>query len=300
MIYAQKTTTKRLWQYCLTMLGLVALCLMSACAKPVVHAPNTVAPESQAASAWQNYEKYSHAMQSHHAPYRVSASLRYDSHGNGHRVLVYMWSNDEAATTTQMASPLRLDIVAGIGATVGQVREDANSFLMYSPNEEKVYYHQGSRKPLFSLGVPVPLSIADVTDLVLGRFSNIFGTTFNTQANRQPMLEADGDIAYSLLPQGQLILSPEGLVQQWREQSPNSTGKQQGWVLDITYAEPQNAQAALTLPRKLTFTYYGSKGIDHKAIILIKERAYPDQPFTPEQIELQIPQGTPFYPLQNG
>lgn len=305
----QRALNLRIYRSALTMLSLGALCLLAACAKPVIHAPNTLAPVSQAEATWQAYEQYSKITQDYRAPYRISASLRYESQGKGHRLLAYMWSNDTLNSNENQstASPLRLDIMAGIGATVAQVREDANSFVAYSPNENKAYYHNGSRKPLFSLGVPVPFSIADVTSLVLGRFSMLFGTTFNTEEGHLPTLQAESDIAYSLLPQGQLVLSQEGLVLQWCEQNPTSTGKKRGWVLDIAYTEAQNSEptsmqtpSQLPLPRKLTFTYYGPNTVEHTAVILIKERDYPEKPFAPEQIELQIPHGTVFYPLQNG
>lgn len=293
----------------------IALCLMAACSKPVMHAPDTPAPPTQVSDTWQAYEHYTQVMESHHAPYRISSSIRYDSRGNGHRLLVYMWSNDEYLPNKNISasSPLRLDVVAGIGATVAQVREDASSFIMYSPNEKKVYYHQGSRKPLFSLGVPVPFSLAELTDLMLGRFGNVFGTSFNTQKNHEPTLEPHGEIAYTIKDRGYLVVSQDGLVHQWCQEDARTPTKsaKRGWVLDILYADPQStvsegestqiasSPSQLPLPRKLSFTYYGPKGIDHTAVVLVKERQNPDQSFTPEQVELQIPQGTPFYPLQN-
>ncbi len=316
-------TVRRMKHACRNAMALCALCLLAACAKPVLHAPSTPAPATQAAATWQAYEQYSEVMQNHYAPYRVSASLRYDSKGNGHRLLVHMWSNDGVLDTNQaqsttaeqrLLSPLRLDIMAGIGATVAQVREDAYSFLLYSPQEKKAYYHNGSRKPLFSLGVPVPFSIADLTALIHGRFSTVFGTTFDTQNGHAPRLEPHGEIAYDLAgqntlgEQGQLIMSEDGLVLQWSEQATSYTDKKnkRGWYLDIAYADPQNSDTIskinpvhLPLPRKLTFTYYGTKGVEHTAIILIKERHNPAQAFAPEQIELEIPEGTAFYPLQS-
>lgn len=317
-----KIIDKILYPY-FKVLSLCALCLMAACAKPVVHAPNTPASTEQAAATWQAYEQYSHVTKNHRAPYRITSSLRYDSRGNGHRLVVHMWSNDEAQSDNlgQLSqSPLRLDIIAGIGATVAQVREDAHSFLLYSPQEKKAYYHNGSRKPLFSLGVPVPFSIADLTALMHGRYADVFGTRFDTQAQYSPRLEPHGDIAYYLepqaspinqnttSPQGQLILSPDGLVLQWKEQPTSFTdeSKPRGWVLDIAYADPQNSDvieknlpSQLPLPRKLSFTYHGTKGVEHTAVVLVKERQSPDKPFAPEQIELQIPEGTAFYPLQS-
>ncbi|MFI3271099.1 MAG: hypothetical protein R3Y11_03200 [Pseudomonadota bacterium] len=311
---------QKTWRTCLNILSLSALCLLAACAKPVVHAPNTPAPTEQVAATWQAYEQYCHVMENHRAPYRITSSLRYDSRGNGHRLVVHMWSNDEAQRAQSAPSPLRLDIIAGIGATVAQVREDAHSFLLYSPQEKKAYYHNGSRKPLFSLGVPVPFSIADLTALMHGRYADVFGTRFDTQAKYSPRLEPHGDIAYHLEPQaspnnqgtlsteGQLILSPDGLVLQWKEQPTSfaDEAKPQGWVLDIAYADPQvpdviekNLPSQLPLPRKLSFTYHGVKGVEHTAVVLLKERQNPNEPFTPQQIELQIPEGTAFYPLQS-
>lgn len=293
------------------------LALLGACAKPSpqsTYVPNSIVPNSQALATWQGYERYSHIMESDHGPYRISASLRYQSGTKGHRLVAYMWANDAGPHDS-----LRLDIMAGIGATVAQVQEDANTFLLYSPNEKKAYYHRGSRKPLFSLGVPVPFSIGDMSALMLGRFTKVFGTHKKDQA----ILESNDRIAYTLAraqdtygsahnellsmaphAQGRLILSSDGLVRQWIEAGDP---EKQGWTLDITYADALETMplgsitlnaAMLPLPRKLTFNYRGPKGIEHTAILLIKDRERP-KPFAPEQITLQIPTGIPLLPIRD-
>ena len=50
-----------------------------------------------------------------------------------------------------------MDVMAGIGAVVAKIWESGDEFLVYSPTENRAFFHQGSNKPLLRVGVPVPL-----------------------------------------------------------------------------------------------------------------------------------------------
>lgn len=260
-------------------LVLVVLCSLLAfagCARaPMRGAP---APAPLAVSTWQAYESYVAATRLEASPYRLEASLRYDVDGDGHRVVALIWSNG--------GSTLRLDIMAGIGATVAKIRETDDTFLAYSPNEHKAYYHQGAGKALFSFGVPVPFSVTDLAALLDGQF----GAVFASQYTGEPTLVTEGGIAYTLAgarTKGTLEVSPEGLPVRWTDATPG------GWNLDIAYPSP-DASTAAPLPKKLTFTH----GKGYTAILLVKDRERLAIPFTDEQLGLQLPDDTAVLPLR--
>ena len=74
----------------------------------------TSAPSDASNAAWQAYQGYASARASDHDPYRLSGSLRYGSQGDTRRVETLLWSNGYL--------PIRLDVMAGIGALVADVR----------------------------------------------------------------------------------------------------------------------------------------------------------------------------------
>ena len=89
----------------------------------------TSAPSDASNAAWQAYQGYASARASDHDPYRLSGSLRYGSQGDTRRVETLLWSNGYL--------PIRLDVMAGIGALVARIQETQDSFTAYAPNENK-------------------------------------------------------------------------------------------------------------------------------------------------------------------
>ncbi len=261
----------------LLMGALLMTVLLQGCAPRV--APGVPAPADQADAAWHAYRSWAQGNDADAGPFRLNASLRYKTgEHDGNRVVALLWSNGEV--------PLRLDIMAGIGATVARIREDDTTFLAYSPNENKAYYHNGDGRALLSFGVPVPFSVPDLAYLLNGRFGRVFD-----DARADARLVADGGIAYTLprgRVRGMLELSPEGLPRRWTDTLPGDT--QPGWDMRIDYDD-----AAPPLPRKITITH--AKG--YSAILLVKERERP-QAFTGEQLGLELPEGAEVLPLRQG
>ena len=85
----------------------------------------TSAPSDASNAAWQAYQGYASARASDHDPYRLSGSLRYGSQGDTRRVETLLWSNGYL--------PIRLDVMAGIGALVARIQETQDSFTAYAP-----------------------------------------------------------------------------------------------------------------------------------------------------------------------
>jgi outer membrane biogenesis lipoprotein LolB len=128
----------------LTPLLLCALALLCACARqPVMEAPS---PEARARleQTWQRYVAADDAVAP--APYRLQLSLRFGTEGDTRRVTALFWGNGQRK--------LRMDVMAGVGATVANILEDGQHFLVFAPNERKAYFHQGANKPLLQVGVP--------------------------------------------------------------------------------------------------------------------------------------------------
>ena len=245
------------------------LALLCACARqPALE----TTPENRVAleQRWQKFAAIGAAEKAD--PYRLQMSLRFGTEGDTRRVTALFWGNSQRQ--------LRLDVMAGVGTTVAKILEDGQHFLVYSPSENKAYFYQGAAKPLLQVGVPVPFNLVHLADLLNGRYTAVFGNQFDKTA-----FSADGKAVYDLegQPGGRLTLNEQGLPVEWQEQ-PN--GK--GWSMEIQYSDD-----AVPLPRRLNLAHSNGK----RAIVLIKEREKPSQPFTKEQMALPLPEDAPLLPL---
>ncbi|ABM28568.1 conserved hypothetical protein [Nitratidesulfovibrio vulgaris DP4] len=271
------TSANRIRPALMMLWAVVCVALAGGCASKAPR--GALAPADTAATVWNAYKAYSAATERDTGPFRLETSLRYNAGDDGHRVIALIWGNGKA--------PLRLDIMAGIGATVAKIRETDDTFLAYSPNEQKAYHHYGDGKALFSFGVPVPFSVSDLTAMLDGRFGSVFGLRSAGEATLVPGM----GIAYTLegkRPGGSLVISEAGLPVRWTD------GTADGWNLAVTYAEDADATAT-PMPRKLVFQH----GKGYNAIILVKERVRLDTPFSPEQLGLELPEGTTLLPLRS-
>ncbi len=236
--------------------ALVALCLcllaLCACAR----APVPVDP-AQADRLWQGYVRASEPAAT---PFRDDMSLRFGREGNTRRVTALLWGN---ADTT-----LRLDVRAGVGATLGMVRQEGEHFLLYLPMEHRALFHEGPTSPLLRMGVPLPLDLFRLEALLHGRYNQVFGTVYRA---------ATADRAGTAFELGQgiggtLVLSGEARPLLW---------KNEHWTMSLGLDEQG-------LVRRLELV--NTRG--EKAIVLVKKRETPAAPFSPEQMSLPLPEGT--------
>lgn len=224
--------------------------------------------QSPVMQAWDNMQRLSATQDK---PYRIQLSMRFGEEGNTRRVTGVLWGNGDD-------SSFRLDIMAGVGAAVAMISEDKDEFRVYSPQENRVYTQTGDARPLLKIGVPVPISLTQLADLLAGRFANVFsGQPETASANNS------GEAVYTLTGAmaGELEVSAAGAPIGWRQK----TG---GWTLDLGYAE--NGQ---TLPKSLKLRNANGK----MAIILVKERDINVEQFTQKQLQLTLPPGTLVLPL---
>lgn len=245
------------------LLFLIMAVLLCSCARPA-HQPEK---QPLAMHAWEKMLRFSSEQ---HQPYRLQLSMRFGEEGNTRRVTGLLWGNGEDS--------FRLDVMAGVGATVAMISENGDSFLVYAPRENKAYFHDGPSRPLLKVGVPVPIELSHLAGILTGRFADVFGA-----APRNCVAQANGNAICELagpLP-GELTLDGEGVPVRWRQQDG-------GWTLELAYAEDVQF-----LPKSLKLRNANGK----MAVILVKKRESLQVPFTDKQLKLAFPPGTPLLPL---
>lgn len=250
----------------------VVLFALGACAPlSTPFTPRVPAPDDQAQQRWELFEQSALAREQKPAPFRMSGSLRFGLPDNTQRVTYMLWGN---------ASPVRLDITAGMGTTAAKVRAHNGFLLAFIPSENKAYIMEDAPGEAFNaLGLPLPLGLDNLTKLLQGFFMQALG---RPEASH-PFLAEDGQgIIYQLQGgnvDGELELQPNGLPSRWS--SPD------GWNVQLSYAE------GTALPTKLE----GVLPTGYKMTLLIKERQYPQQ-FSAEQTGLLIPSSVPVYSIE--
>ena len=228
--------------------------------------PSTV-PPADSADRWQAFVARSGAVKE--APYLLNASLRFGTEGDTRRVTALLWGNDSRS--------LRMDVMAGIGAVVAKIWESGDEFLVYSPTENRAFFHQGSNKPLLRVGVPVPFALDELAALLNGRLVTVFGDRYS---DSQAL--ANGHVGFTLSSAvgGLLEIDAQGQAVAWQENGSR------GWSMAIAYDEAG-------LPRRVSLRHPDGQ----TAVLLVKERQAP-APFNNEQLSLLLPDSTPVLPLE--
>ncbi len=254
-------------RYLLLSMILLSLC---ACAK-TAPSPTMLSQDHE-----DNWQSYLQSGQKNIGPFRTQMSLRYGSNDDTRRVTALLWGND--------TKELRLDVNAGIGVNVAKILENSNSFLVFVPREEVAYYHEGTQKPLFNAGVPIPFNLQQLAQIIQGQYSLVFGTQRansvspnNTGENESRFILKNSTFA------GILALNSQGLPTSWQEQN------KQGWKLILGYKDNS------LQPYKLTMTHATT---GKRAILLIKEREVALSHFTDEQMRLTLPSNISILPLE--
>ncbi len=281
--------------YVLILLGLLLITLC-ACSKSVTppepeitpeeppkEAPKVEAKKTDAEIFW---EKYVRTADTKMKPFRTQLSMRYGVDGKTDRANALLWGNS--------VEEMRLDISAGVGVTVAKIYEGPRQFVIFMPQEKKAYRLVGAEKPLFTIGVPMPLGLAHLTLLLNGQSAKVFGEEYSA-----PLKPKEAEIPQDILEElpknaeaytltnpsftGTLVLDVKGLPLYWQAADSKS------WNIEFNYKEKQ------TLPFRLTITHAESK---RKALLVIKERESGVKPFTGVKLKLILPTNTPIAPLE--
>lgn len=217
-------------------------------------------PAEKAVDDARDWELMQHA-EAVDGPFRDQLSLRFGDEGNTRRVTAILWGNDTKI--------LRLDVMAGVGATIANVLEEPENFVIYTPRDNKAYGHKGADKPLLRIGDPLPFTLARLSELLNGHYAKVFGKEYEA---------AEGNGIYKLKnpPGGTLILNNDGVPRAWKDK---------GWSIDFTCEG--------SLPKSLKM----QSGTGKRAIILVKGRETPENAFGPENLQLIIPEDVQLQPL---
>ena len=242
------------------------------------------AEEQKAQTAWRSYLVRAKAVPRTQGAFRISASVRYTTPQETQRVSALLWGNGKPGSPY----PLRLDLLAGVGSVVAKVRETEHSFTAFVPDENVAYVHPEGASTLASFGVPIPLDLHSLTQMLTGRGHVLLlpagatleapmptGFTVSQQGVRFPLPTAPLG--------GSLLLSPEGVPIEWQENGDN------GWVIGI---EPEKTGSLR--PAKLRISHPNGYG----ALLVLKEIAAMPAPFTKENMNLVLPKGVTERPLE--
>ena len=257
---------------------LVLLCLaaapllLNACAARQSEKPLDPAT---ARNIWTGYLQYAEkSAKEHRLPSRLQASLRFGAHDDGRRVIVLIWENGDG--------PIRLDVQAGVGVSAAKILQNDSRFLIYSMQENRAYYHDGPQQTLLAYGLPLPFGLRDLAALLAGDYGAVFGL----EQPKDPRGAQDGGMSFVLPKQGPggvLALDVQGLPRSWKEEKG-------GWRLTFTH----DGDKAFPRPEQIEARHENGS----YAILLVKERQRPARPFTPEQLELNLPHGVPLLPMR--
>lgn len=250
----------------------VALCLacLSACSGRTTLPP---VPQGEAESRWRAFE----ALSLRPAEASVlSGSLRFGPVSDTRRVTYLLWSNGRP--------PIRLDIQAGVGTTVAKVLAAGDQVLLFLPQDSKAFTGTDDPdKALRSLGLPLPLGLADMAAFLDGRYTEAMGNP------RVEEYHAAADnpehVIYrvrSRRGRSEVTLSPQALPVRWK-QIP-------GWDVRLDFDDHTR------LPRKVEGLLPGGSGTVRpeedacRIVLLIKERRQPER-FSAEELQLALPDG---------
>lgn len=257
--------------------GLLLAVLASAAACARAPGPGlSPADDARARDTWSRFTAIAARAEKTAGPFRLAATLYYAGKEDSQRVTVYFWGNKERT------SPLRLDILMGPGSVMAAAREDARGLFIHVPREKTVYYAR--ERGFVNFGVPLPFALADLAALTTGRFAAPFIP--ENSATPPAMAGKDGALVYALPDAplaGFLTLGPDGLPVAWND------GEEKGWQLTVEYW-PDSTR---TTPRKLHIRHPEGR----EATLIVRELAFPGAAFTPEQLRLSVPPGTPLAPL---
>ena len=244
--------------------------LTAACARHVA-----TRPAAPARVLWQSFMDSRRSAAQAGPGLMGRASLQYDGPGRKSRVVLKLWGN--------LGYPLRLDMEAGIGASIAFLREDARGWTAYFPQSGEAAVNHDPRRGLASLGVDAPLSLADLAGLATGTYE---GLAPDDYALAEP--SGDGGWTYSFPDQGPALTPVSRLTLDARARPVAMSGRWAGGPWDLTLSRfgedgaPDAAQA-----RKMTLVRPPSTTV----VIRMKELTRRPEPWPSEALALELPPG---------
>lgn len=238
------------------------LAFIAGCAarQPVLH------PDASPSEAWARFQEAQQASAAMPNAFSLSASLYYRAEGRTNRTILDIWGN--------RAYPLRLNIRAGIGATLAHMREDEDGLMVFYPSENKAFMHPDSRAAMPALGLDLPFNLRDLSMLLLGSISRLMPAEYTSA-------RMDGQAYVYTLPSGSAIaevrLLPDGSLS-----SLAGRGKQP-WRIDI--AEYKRTSEAGITPGRLAMSVPPKQS----ATLRLRTLSFRDEPWEASALELKLP-----------
>ena len=242
-------------------LVLVLALLLSACGAKT-GAPLPEADEALAEKIWLMYQNGTEAARP--SSFRDDLSLRFGTEGNTRRVTALFWGNG--------TSDLRLDVRAGVGATIAMISQKDGHFLIYLPMDQAAFFHQGTTSPLMKIGVPLPFDLPKLSALLHDWTGPVFGQTHGGVSTVKDgyKYELTGGVL------GFLTLDGQGRVQAWRNDD---------WTMTLARNEEGGIQRLDLRNRR-----------GQKAVLLVRASERPGHGrhdfFTEAQMRLELPPNT--------
>lgn len=205
--------------------------------------------------------------------FQAMASLNYASPSSSHRVVLDFYGSTDL--------PLRLDLTAGIGATIALWREDSKGFTAYVPKDETAFHFPDSREGMAAFGLPLPYGLQDLAQLITGRWSVLVPAEYESAmaVNKD---RPEGPIRYTLQGPGgsfQLTLDEEALPAAYT--SPGA----ESW--ELTFSDVEKGPAGLT-PGRIRMV----RTPQEKALLILKELTLRDETWPDDALTLELPPGT--------
>ncbi len=251
-------------KFWLKFLFLIWICVqMSACAASSVSLPNMEEQEGR----WKKFIQRS----IEEKPYALQGSFRFGDSKNTNRVNYIFWSNG--------AVPLRLDVMAGVGASIAKILESKERILMYFVQDKQAILMDNfdEMNPLVSLGMPVPFSFYEMSLLLRGGFNQVL-QDIHLDSVKSKKSKTD----YKKYTYYFSSLKMDGLVQLNKDGLPVHCEINNEWAFDIVYDDTAKLPSRVVISSLLD---------DYRAILLVKERSYPKE-YTEEDLRFPLPDGT--------
>lgn len=151
-------------------------------------------------------------------PYRLNLSLRIGSKERTQRTTAILWGNDHKT--------LRLDAFAGLNTLIASIQENNEEFQAWIPSKNILYTGKSSKDSLDRIGIAVPFTLAEISQILQGRFHAVFANEYEKIAPQNDAL-----IGYCLKDGGLIALDIKGRPLYWQE----SVISNKGWNMAIIY-----------------------------------------------------------------
>lgn len=260
---------------------LTILLNISACSLP---SPKPTVDTTTSAAVWNNFRQ--RAIDAAHTQdsFRISVSFKLVDNEETRLMQSLIWGNAPEDTDSRV----RLDLRAGIGVVLAKISESHENLLIFLPKENRAA--QTTNPNLDQLGLPLPFSLFELSNLLLGREANVLAFEQKEEpplASKALYLPGENvhGITYQLSKgplRGRLLLSFDGFPIAWEADPANSSGPYSVWSMSFRYSDQWDKGNML---KRLDINFPKAK----KQIVLnIKERDVPE-PYSTEQLILTLP-----------